>query len=112
MSLRPIDAVSLRRRLDEGSATLIDIREPDEYAREHIPGARLVPVSSLDAHEFSREDGKAVVFQCRSGSRTSAHAARLAARAATECYMLAGGLDAWKAAGLPVDLDRTAPIDL
>ena len=39
------DAVTLKKRLDEGSAVLIDVREPNEHAREHIEGARLVPLS-------------------------------------------------------------------
>lgn len=110
--LRPIDPPTLKRRLDEGSAILIDIREPAEYAREHILGARLVPLSALDRHDFDREHGKAFVFHCRSGNRTAQAAGRILARDFAEAYVLSGGLEAWKAAGLPVHVDRRQPIDL
>ncbi len=114
MTMKTIDPTELKRRLDSDSAVLIDIREPDEYAREHILGARLVPLSAFDAHEFDRERqrGKTVVFHCRSGNRTAANASRIIAKGFAEVYVLAGGLDAWKAAGLPTHLDRSAPIDL
>ena len=112
MTLNAIDPLTLRRRLDDGSAVLIDIREPDEHARERIPGARLIPLSTFDAYDFARVGDKAAVFHCKSGNRTAANAARLLAKGIPEAYALTGGLEAWKAAGLPTHLDRTAPIDL
>lgn len=112
MTIRTIDPHALKRRLDDGTAVLVDIRDPDEYAREHILGARLVPLSAFDAHDFDRDRGKAIVFQCRSGNRTAANAGRFLARNFPEAYVLAGGLDGWRAAGLPTHLDRSVPIDL
>lgn len=112
MTLKSIDPLALTRRLDHGGAILVDIREPDEYAREHIPGARLVPLSKLDTHDFGSERDATLVFQCKSGARTAANARRLGATPCREAYALAGGLDAWKAAGLPTEIDRAAPIDL
>lgn len=113
MSALPgIDPATLKRRLDDGSAVLIDIREPGEYAREHVLGARLVPVATIDRHDFDRDHGKALVFHCRSGNRTATNAARILARDFAEAYQLSGGIDAWKAAGLPTHLDRSAPIEL
>jgi rhodanese-related sulfurtransferase len=81
-----IDPTTLKRRLDEASAVLIDIRDPDEYAREHIGGARLVPLAAWDGHDLDAEAGKAVVFTCRSGNRTTANAVRLFARGLPEAY--------------------------
>ncbi len=112
MTLKTIDPLTLDRRLGEGNVVLIDIREPDEYAREHIPGARSVPLSALAAHGLDRQRDKTIVFQCKSGNRTASNAARLLATPCRDAYALAGGLDAWKAAGLPTQIDRTAPIDL
>ena len=54
-TLNPISAPELKRKLDTGEAVLIDIRETDEHAREHILGARLAPLSAIDAHDFDRE---------------------------------------------------------
>ena len=48
MSMSKISPAELQRRLQEDSAVLIDIREAGEYAREHIQGARLVPLSAID----------------------------------------------------------------
>ena len=109
-----IPARDARRRLDEGSAILVDIRTPDEFAREHILGARLVPLESLDTHDFDRDRaaGKAVIFQCQSGRRTAANAASLIAAGFRETFVLDGGLIGWRSAGLPTHLDRSSPIDI
>lgn len=102
----------LRQRLEAGTAVMIDIREPDEFARERIAGARPVPLSAFEQHSIDREDGKAFVFVCRTGNRTTSHAARFVQKDLGEIYQLAGGIDAWKKAGLPTHVDRGAPIDL
>jgi rhodanese-related sulfurtransferase len=106
----PADEV--RRRLDAGEAVLIDIRESDEHAREHIVGARLAPLSAIDAHDFDRDHDKIAVFHCRSGMRTEANAAKLLARGFREAYCLEGGIEAWKRAGLPIHTNRKAPLEL
>ena len=109
MSLPTIDVARARDLLDHG-AVLIDIREADEHARERVPGARHNPLSRLAAVDAPA--GKAVIFHCRSGARTAANASRLAGAAACEAYILEGGLDAWKKAGLPVAVDRRQPIEI
>lgn len=103
-----------RQLLDDGRAVLFDIRDPGEFAREHISGARLVPLASLDTHDFDRERrmGVAAIFQCQSGRRTEASAARLVGAGFRETYVIKGGLNAWRAAGLPVHLDRSQPIEV
>ncbi len=112
MTFQTIAPHALKRRLDDGSAVLVDLREADEYAREHIPGARLVPLSSFDAHDFDRDRDKAIVFHCKSGNRTTLNAERILGRNFRESYALAGGLDGWRQAGLPTRVNRSAPIDL
>jgi rhodanese-related sulfurtransferase len=109
-TISPADAAALLR---QGSATLVDVREPDEHARERIPGARNLPLSRLDHAELAPQQGGVVLFHCRSGARTSGNAARLGAKAgACEAYLVEGGLDAWKRAGLPVARDLRQPIEL
>lgn len=110
--LNPISAAGLKRRLDSGDAVLIDIRESDEHAREHIVGARLAPLSAIDSHDFDRDHAKAAVFHCKSGMRTQANAARLLARGFREAYYLEGGIEAWKAAGLGVHANTKAPLEI
>ena len=94
-------------------ASLVDVREPDEHARERIPGARSLPLSRLEEAELAVHDGKPVVFHCRSGARTAGNADRLSAKAGLcEAYIVEGGLDAWKHAGFPVATDRRQPLEL
>ena len=109
MSLPIIDAARARELLDQG-AVLVDIREADEHARERVPGARNNPLSRLATIEAPV--GKAVIFHCRSGARTAANASRLAGVADCEAYIIEGGLEAWKKAGLPVAVDRRQPIEI
>ena len=111
MSLKAIDARELHRRLAEGTAVLIDIREPDEHRRERIPGARLVPLSRFEERRIGAMPGCAVVFHCKSGARTRGHAARLLGKG-DDAFMLEGGLEAWKAADLPIERDFKAPLEL
>ncbi len=113
MSILPkIAPADLQQRLKAGDVVLIDIREPAEYAREHILGARLVPLTAIDTHDFDTERSKTAVFTCRSGNRTAMNASRLLAKGFREAYVLDGGLDAWKRAGLPVHFNADAPLDL
>ncbi|HVL73413.1 MAG TPA: rhodanese family protein [Beijerinckiaceae bacterium] len=111
MSLPAIGPEHAGRLVEEG-AILIDVREADEHARERIPGARLMPLSRLDAADLGPA-GAPVVFHCRSGARTHTHGPRLAAKAGPcAAYVLEGGLEAWKKAGLPVVVDRKQPLEI
>jgi rhodanese-related sulfurtransferase len=85
----------------EGRYLLVDVREPNEVAVEAYPGAVVVALSSFDPQDLPEPLGKQVVFACRSGKRSVT--ASLAAQAAGLAYdkHLAGGMLAWKAAGLP-----------
>jgi len=100
------------KRLVEAGALLVDVRGADEHARERIPGARLLPLPELAAGHPQLAGAPAVVFHCRSGARTAGSAAALAAAAPCEVYVLEGGLEAWRKAGLAVEVDRRQPLPL
>ena len=87
--------------LAEGRLLLVDVREPNEVAVESYPQALVVPMSQFDPAAIPDPAGKEVVFACRSGRRSVT--ASLAAQDAGFPYVshLAGGILAWKAAGLP-----------
>lgn len=110
--LHEIDAVTVRGWLEADKAVLIDVREPLEYNREHIIGARLVPLAGFDQADFMRDADKIAVFHCRTGNRTAMAAENILRTGFREVYHLHGGLEGWKRAGLPVHLNRKAPIDL
>lgn len=115
MTIPMITPAEARRRLQDGSAVLIDIREASEHAREAIPGARLCSLSRLDPATLRAATGgqaPAVIFHCQGGKRTSDNAERLQACDVPQAYILEGGLTGWKSAGLPTRIDRTRPIEM
>ncbi len=91
------------RGMTDGRVLLVDVREPNETALERYPDAVVVPLSVFDPAAIPDPQGKQVVFACRSGRRSVT--ASLAAQEKGYAYTahLAGGILAWKAAGLPTD---------
>lgn len=112
MSLKTIDPKSAARMIASGEAVLVDIREADEHAREKIGAARHAPLSKISTAGLGFAPAHPVIFHCKSGGRTAANAAALARAATCEAYMLEGGIEAWKAAGLHVTLDRRQPLEI
>lgn len=105
--VKPISAAEAAR-LMAGGARLVDIRAADEHARERIPAASSNPLDSLGPISGAEP----VIFHCRSGQRTAMNATRLAQACAGEAFILEGGIESWKAAGLPVVEDRRQPLEI
>ena len=97
------DAVTVKAWLDAGQAVLIDVREAPEYQRAHIAGAMLVSLSAFDPQRIPR-NGTKVVLQCAVGARSASACAYLQAQGFENLYNLSGGINAWAAAGLPIEL--------
>lgn len=109
MTVKTLSPADARLAID-GGARLIDIRGGDEHARERIPGATNVP---LDRIADLPRDGRPVVFHCRSGMRTAANAGQLRAAAGdAPAFLLDGGIEAWRSAGLPTIADRSQPLEI
>ena len=111
MSIQKISPTQARQLLTSG-AMLVDIREADEHARERIPEARNVPLAVIGQAGLTTQGAGPVIFHCKVGARTEANAARLDAVVKGEAYILEGGLDAWRRAGLPVVSDRKQPLEI
>ena len=99
--VRDLEPEEVARGIREGRMLLVDVREPNETMVESYPDAVVVPLSSFDPAGIPDPAGKEVVFACRSGKRSVT--ASLAAQEKGYRYdaHLAGGIIAWKAAGLP-----------
>ena len=108
-TLKPREVADL---LAAGRAVLFDIREPDEFARRHVKGARLTPLASLASAPPAVAKGQIAIFTCRSGMRTAANCGRLAGLVDGPAFILDGGVDGWASAGLPLMEDRKAPLEL
>jgi rhodanese-related sulfurtransferase len=91
----------LKAALDAKDILLVDVREADEFAAERILGAVNMPLSSFNPAALPDAGGRTLVLQCAGGKRSAmaVDQCRLAGQAIDT--HLAGGLAAWKAAGLP-----------
>jgi rhodanese-related sulfurtransferase len=89
--------------IEAGQMLVVDVREPSETALERIPGSALVPLSIFDVSDIPDPAGRTVVFSCRSGQRSVKAAEMAQAAGLPYDAHLAGGLIAWKAAGLPTE---------
>ena len=92
----------LQKALAADTIHLVDVREPHEYAAGHIPGALNMPLSDFDPSDLPKD--KPVILSCRSGARTlqGLEMAQAAGRADIHTHFQ-GSMNAWMAAGLPVE---------
>ena len=96
------------RLINREKAVLIDVSEPDEFAKGHPNGARNVPISKLEgklegAKELPSNKALPLVVVCPTGSRASRAAGLLRKAGYEKAQSLAGGLGAWREANLPVE---------
>lgn len=92
----------VKAALDAHEILLIDVREPGEFGAERIHGALNFPLSSFDPAALPAQAGRRVVFQCGSGKRSATAVGHCQKAGQGHDAHLAGGILAWKAAGLPV----------
>lgn len=86
----------------ETGVHLVDVREPDEFASGHVPGARLVPLSQIPAELDSLPADEPIYLICHSGGR-SAQAGQFLAQQGLDARNVDGGTSAWISAGYPVE---------
>jgi len=96
------------RALVEGGALLLDVREPNEWAAGHAPGATFVPLGAVPAHVDDLPRDRRIVAICRSGAR-SGRATEFLVAQGLDAVNLAGGMKAWAQAGYPVETDDGSP---
>lgn len=103
MTLKTIDAKTLKTWLDSNEAILVDVREPAEHAAENIKGATLLPLGNVSKSTLPPCAGKKLVIHCRKGGRGGSACEKLLAEdPSLDIYNLEGGIEAWNAAGLTV----------
>lgn len=89
-------------------AHVLDVREPDEWAAGHVPGAQHVPLGELAARAAELPEDRELVVVCRGGGRSSRATAYLRA-AGRQAVNLEGGMQAWAAAGKPMQSETGSP---
>ncbi|MER6560003.1 rhodanese-like domain-containing protein [Streptomyces sp. NPDC001027] len=84
-----------------GGCLVVDVREPDEYAAGHVPGARLTPLRSVPGRCDELPFGRPVFVVCASGNRSRAAADWMSSRG-VDARSVTGGTPAWARDGRPV----------
>ena len=99
---KEVNAAELQELLAKGEALLVDVRETDEFAAEHIAGAINMPLSAFQPSALPDAGGRTIILQCAGGKRSGMALDKCTAAQEVIDTHLAGGMGAWKAAGLPV----------
>jgi rhodanese-related sulfurtransferase len=105
-----IDVTEAERRLREDPAQpiLLDVREPSEFAEVRAPGAFLVLTSTFMTRVAELPTDRPLMVVCHLGGRSAAVTGYLTRAGRTDVVNVAGGMDAWERAGLPV---RRGPLE-
>lgn len=102
MAIHETSVDDLAAAREAGDVTLIDVRNPDEYAEGHIPGAHLIPLPELADRLAELPAGRQVHVVCQSGGR-SAQAAELLGQHGIDAISVNGGTKGWIASGRPTN---------
>ena len=90
-----------RQRDDPDRPVLLDVREVNEFETVRAPGALLIPMSTFQARAGEVPTDRPVMVICHTGGRSSAVTGFLVRGGRTDVVNVAGGMEAWAAAGLP-----------
>lgn len=101
--LQPLDVNQSVRLVNQYKGKFIDVREPDEFEKEHIADSVNLPLSKLD-EELKKLKNKSqpLVIVCASGQRAKSAAKKLKSNDFEEVYVMTGGINGWKEAKLPL----------
>lgn len=91
--------------INHKNAVVLDVREPSEYESGHVLNSKLIPLGKLKDRigELEKYKDRSIVVLCRSGNRSGTACFILGKHGFSQAYNLAGGIQAWKSANLPVE---------
>ncbi len=96
----------------ENGAALLDVREYPEWLESHVPGATLLPLGQLKSDPQRGALAPEVLTLCRSGKRAAEAAQVLAESGVAKAFVVKGGIEEWKAAGLATQKAEDGPISI
>jgi adenylyltransferase/sulfurtransferase len=102
--VEPVELHNMLQNAGEERPIVLDVREPWEYQRGHVPGAVLIPLGQLASRLGELDPEKPVAVICQSGSRSQSAAALLGQNGFKTIYNVSGGTSAWRHSGF--DLER------
>ena len=102
-----VSAVQLPQLINQENAVVVDVCQPEEFRKGHIPAAINIPVDQIKEQlgqlEKFRKKDRPIVLSCHSGQRASRAAAVLRKNEFERVYTLSGGLAAWEKENLPLE---------
>ena len=101
--------IELQEQIGTGDIQLVDVREQVEFAGGRIVGAKLLPLGELENWHRELDRSQTIFVMCRTGRRSSEAQRKLQSLGFTDVVNVAGGIEAWKKNGLPVERDERAP---
>lgn len=106
-TIKSVDAATAKEWLTKNEAIIVDVREAGEYAEMHIPGAKLIPVGTINIDNIPPLDNKKLIIHCHMGRRGEAACEKLIlSNPNLNVYNLTGGITAWENAGFDVERSR------
>lgn len=101
--IEPLELHRLLQTVSDGESPLVlDVREPWEFRRGHVPGARLIPLGQLAERIGELEPERPVAVICATGNRSQSAAALLGQKGFQKVFNVLGGTSAWKQDGLEI----------
>ena len=96
-----ISAEEAKKLIDQGAVRLVDVREPNEWERDHLANATLLPLAKLMQSPGALTEDN-VLFYCEMGQRSAVACEFAASMGLEKLYNLEGGMQAWRQQGYPV----------
>ena len=100
-----LDPQAMVQLMNREKAVVIDVCEPDEFARGHVMGAKNLPLAQIDEKlpQWVKNKSTPVIMVCQVGARSSRAAAAARKLGYENAHSLSGGLRAWVAASMPTE---------
>jgi rhodanese-related sulfurtransferase len=103
--IKEVDSIAALQLINHKNAMVLDVREEDEYKAGHVLNSTLIPLGKLKQRtgELEKYRDRPIVVVCRSGNRSANACVTLGKQGFTQAYNLAGGVNAWQKAKLPLE---------
>lgn len=103
--IKEVNSSGALQLINHKNAVVLDVREPGEYESGHVLNSKLIPLGKLKDRigELEKYKDRSIVVLCRSGNRSGTACFILGKHGFSQAYNLAGGIQAWKSANLPVE---------
>lgn len=97
-----VSTLAATQMINTRHAQVVDVRPPEQFAAGSVPNARNIPLAELSKRGSELRKDRPVILVCNTGRTAQGAASRLRAAGIAEVYVLAGGVSAWREAGLPI----------